>query len=119
MADHLPLFTPGAAVTYTASAAVIGGRVVEVSGARTVANAAAGSTKTVGVAGFDAATGEQVTVFSGGVHPLTCSAAITAGDRVAAAAAGKVATTADGAGRIGLALSTTTAADQSVDVKLD
>lgn len=104
MAQYTPKFKPGEAVTFTASADVIGGRVVEVTGDRAVAHAAAGSAKVVGVAGFDAKAGDSVTVFAGGVQRPTASGAIAAGAAVAAAASGLVATTADGAGRIGLAL---------------
>lgn len=102
MADYLPQFSPGDAVTFTASADVTGGRLVEITGDRTVAHAAAGSTKVAGVAGFNAAEGELVTVYSGAVQRPIAAGAIAAGDRVAAAADGKVATAESGT--IGLAL---------------
>lgn len=92
MADYSPLFTPGLDVTFTATAPVTGGRLVEITGDRSVAHATADSAKVAGIAAFDAATGELVTVHSGGVQRPIADGAIAAGDRVAAAADGKVAT---------------------------
>lgn len=114
MADYLPKHKPGQAVTYTASAAVTGGRLVEVTGNRTVGPAGADSAKVVGVAGFDAAAGETVTVYRGGVQRLTAAAAITAGATVTAAAAGKATT--GGTNKIGIALEAAAAADAVIDV---
>jgi predicted RecA/RadA family phage recombinase len=92
MADYVPLFKPGQAFTRpVATTAVIGGRLVEVNGVGTVGPAGAASTKFLGVAAFDAAVGEQVTIHCGGVQRLTASAAITAGDNLACTATGKVA----------------------------
>lgn len=91
MADYIPKFIPGDAVTFTASAAVTGGRLVAASGERTVEPAGANSASVVGVAGRDAALGEQVTVYIGRpVQRLIAAGAITAGDQVGSAAAGKV-----------------------------
>lgn len=118
MASHIHLFKPGQAFTNEASAAITGGRLVEVTGPRRVAHAAAGSTKVLGAAATDAATGEDVLVLRGGVQNLVGSAAITAGAELEAAAAGKVVTKTTGA-RVGIALTTTTAADQTVTVALD
>lgn len=108
MSEYLPKFTPGDAIPMTASADVKGGQLLEVSGDGTVAAAAADSSKWVGVAGFDTASGERVTVFSGGVQRPIASGSITAGDVVAAAAAGKVAKAGDApdaASLVGVALS--------------
>ena len=102
MTAYLPLFKPGQAFTCAASAAVTGGQLLEVTGDRIVAPAAADSVKTVGVAAFDAAVGDNVTVYSGGVQRIVASGAIAAGARVAAAAAGKVSAT--GVNKIGTAL---------------
>ncbi|MEE6295191.1 capsid cement protein [Georgenia wangjunii] len=102
MADYTPLFKPGDAVTHTASADVTGGRVVEITGNRQVAAAGADSAKVVGVAGFDAQSGESVTVFSGGVQRPIAAGAITAGARVATGAGGTVSAT--GTNKIGTAL---------------
>ena len=96
MAEHTPLFKPGEAITRTTSAAVTGGQVVIVSGNNTVAPSSAASAAWMGVAAFDAASGDPVTVLSGGVHELTASGAIAAGARVVTAAAGAVADIAAG-----------------------
>ncbi|GGH34185.1 capsid cement protein [Microbacterium album] len=118
MADYLPKFKPGEAVTFTASADVTGGRLVAVTGDRTVGPADADSAAVVGVAGFDAKSGERVTVFTraGGVHRLTAAGAIAAGASVISAADGKIATVGDGTNPIGLALAAATANDDVIDV---
>ncbi|OMH30646.1 capsid cement protein [Tersicoccus sp. Bi-70] len=102
MADYLPLFRAGESPTHAVSAAVTGGQLVEVTGDRVVGPATADSAKVVGVASADTPLGERVAVFRGGVQRLTASGAIAAGDRVAAAADGKVSTT--GTNKIGTAL---------------
>lgn len=91
MAGYNPLFKPGQAVTLRASAAITGGQLLDVTGNRTVGPAAAGSTAWTGVAGFDAAVGGDVTIFSGGVQRLKASGAVAAGSLVIAGAAGTVA----------------------------
>lgn len=117
MAEYVPLFKPGQAITSQASAAIVGGRLVAVSGSGTVAETAGATTAWVGVAAFDAASGDKVTVHCGGVQKLTASGAITAGDQVISAAAGRVASLAAAAGAtagdinsarqvVGIALST-------------
>ena len=104
MAEYLPIFKPGQAITLKASAAITGGQLVEITGNGTVGPAGAASTKVVGVAAFDAATNASVTIFRGGVQHATAAGAVTAGDVVQAGAAGTVATgTTD---PVGLALST-------------
>ncbi|URC18045.1 scaffolding protein [Arthrobacter phage Cole] len=110
MSDYLPLFRPGQTVTFDVTTAVTGGQPVEVGTAdRSVAPAAAASTKYVGVAGHDAAVGDKVTVEVGKpVHLLTASGAVTRGTRLETAGAGKVRTITTGA-NVGLAL--TSAAD--------
>lgn len=115
MTDYVPLFE-GYSRTFTADADVTGGQLVEVTGDRAVSAAGAGSTKTVGVAAFDAKAGDPVTVEGGGVQRLMAAGAIAAGDRVAAAAGGKVATATENT--IGLAL--TAAADGAqAQIRLD
>lgn len=118
MTDYLPKFKPGQAVTFTASADITGGRLVEVTGGRTVAHAADDSAKVVGVAGFDAKSGECVTVFTraGGVHSLTVTGAVEAGAQVSAAAGGKAQTVGATTNPIGLALEGATAANDVIDV---
>lgn len=90
MSQHVHLFSPGEPVTFTTSADVIGGRLVAVTGNRTVAHAAANSAAVAGVAAFDAASGEKVTVLKGGVQRILASGAIAAGALVVAATDGKV-----------------------------
>lgn len=87
MADYLPKFKPGQAITRTATATITGGQLVTVAGAVAVAD----STTWLGVASKDAATGQTFGVYCDGVQYLTASAAVAAGDRVKCAAAGKVA----------------------------
>ena len=81
------------------------------SGSGTVAPAGAASTAVCGVAGFDAATNDNVTVYAGGVQSVTASGAITAGSPVIAGAAGTVVASATppAGQQVGIAL--TTAAD--------
>lgn len=119
MADHIHLFTPGASVTCTASADITGGRLVEISGARTVAHAAADSVKVFGVAAQDTKSGEDVLVLRGGVQNLVASAAIVAGARIKPAADGKVVTVSAGEAGIGLALTAAGAADALIQIALD
>ena len=93
MADYLPLFRPGATVTFNVTADVTGGQPGEVGSAEwAVKPAAADSTTVVGVAGHDAAVGDKVTVEVGRViHEFTASGAVARGDKLAVAAGGKVA----------------------------
>ena len=115
--DYLPKFS-GASATFTASAAVIGGRLVAVAGTRLVGPAGADSAAVVGVAAFDVVTGDPVTVYTRptGVHSLTASGAIEAGAKVTADAAGKVQTVAALLNPIGVALEAATANMDVVDV---
>jgi len=98
MSDYLPLFRPGDTVTFGVTTAVTGGQPVEVGTAnRTVAPAAAGSAKVVGVAGFDAKPGDKVTVeISKPIHSLTASGAVTRGQRLETAGSGRVRTVSTG-----------------------
>lgn len=99
MAEYTVVFPTGAApITLQASATITGGRLVEVTGNLTVGPAGAASTKVVGVAAFDAASGAKVDVWplAGVVHETTASGAINAGDNLAAGAAGVVSAIAAG-----------------------
>jgi predicted RecA/RadA family phage recombinase len=91
MSEFSPLFKPGAEFTRLTSAAVTGGEVLVVSGEGTVAPSSAASAAVLGVAAFDAASGEYVTVITAGVVNVDASGAISAGASVAAAASGAVA----------------------------
>jgi len=90
MADFLPRFKPGQSWSATTSANVTGGKLLEVSGDGTVAHAGANSVAVVGVAAFDANSGDTVTVFSPKIAVLVASGAITAGSQVVAGSAGVV-----------------------------
>lgn len=119
MADYAPVYANGAKpFTKTASAAVTGGQLVETTTASAVAPAGAASTKVVGVAAHDAASGAKVTVWplNNVEHEVTVVAAgtVTVGDGVVTGASGTAATaaaaTAAAAGTlIGTATTTATA----------
>lgn len=121
MADYTPLFWPGEAPVYTASATITGGQLVEVTGSGTVGPAGAGSLKVLGVAAQDYASGDRVTIFAGGVQKIVAAAAgVTAGDIAAAGAAGTVA--AIGAGAFGTKIGvviTTAAGGVAAEVQMD
>lgn len=109
MADYTPIYSGGVVpLTLTTSAAVTGGRLVAVSGAGTVAHAAADSLAVVGVAAHDAASGAKVTVWpmNNCIHELLSTGAITA-----SATAGVVA---DAAGTVKAATIGTAAAAGSL-----
>lgn len=113
MSDYLPLYRPGQTLTFRATAAITGGTPVELGISDwSIQPAAADSLKVVGIAGHDAAIGDQVTVESGRVvHELTAGAAITRGSLLGPAGGGKVKTVA--AGAVWLALNSA-AADKPV-----
>lgn len=90
MADFTPRFKPGQSWTATTSANVTGGKLLEVSGDGTVAHAGVASVAVVGVAAFDASSGDVVTVYSPKIAVLVSSGTITAGSQVVAGAAGIV-----------------------------
>lgn len=118
MTDYLPKHTEGAPITRTASATIVGGQLVVVTGAGTVGPSTAATHTWLGVAAHNAATGQEVTIFKGGVQRPLASAAITAGDQVVAAASGRVATSATpGSGQqVGIALTTQASAGSPVEV---
>jgi hypothetical protein len=111
MAEKLPIYKPGQALTLAASGTITGGQLVAVSGSGTVAAAGAASTAVVGQAAFDAVSTDKVTIWCGGVLSCTASGAITAGSPVIAGAAGTVVASATppAGQQVGIAL--TTAAD--------
>lgn len=122
--ECIPLFTPGATVTARATAAVTGKRFVGVTGATDVTNGtligvahATAATKCFGVAGYDAASGARLSVETDGIVPVSCAAAITAGTEVEVGTAGKAAAKASGIA-VGVAVSTTNAADTDLFVQL-
>jgi hypothetical protein len=119
MAEYLPIYRPGQVLTLKASGAITGGQLVAVSGAGTVAVSGAASAAWVGVAAFDAATNDNVTIHSNGVQNLTASGTIAAGDSLVTAATGQVATgaAATPAAFVGVALTAATNGNK-VRVKL-
>lgn len=90
MAEFLPKYKPGQTWTAKTSADVAAGQLLAVSGDGTVAVAGANSIAVVGVAAFDAKSGDLVTVASPKQAVLTSSGAISAGDQVVPAANGAV-----------------------------
>lgn len=110
MADYSPKHK-GHSFPRTASASITGGQLVIVSGSGTVAAASAATHLTLGVAAFDAANGDRITVECGGVQRIVASGGITAGQQVEAASGGKVAAHTNGTNDFnvyGVALTTAT-----------
>lgn len=97
MADYTPVYVNNQLPSgMTASATITGGQLVENTGASTVGPAGAASTKVVGVAAQDAASGARLSVWplNNVVHEITSTGTIAAGDGIAAGAAGVAATVA-------------------------
>lgn len=95
MADYTPVSAGGAKpFTKTASATVVGGQLLEATTASSVGPAGAASTKVLGVAAFDTASGSRVTVWplNNVEHEITSTGTIAVGDGIAAGAAGVAAT---------------------------
>ena len=93
MGDYTPVHSTGLPLTFTASAAVVGGATAEVTGNMTAATAPADSQKVIGVFAHDAPAGSKVVVHtpSSSVEEVNVAAAVTAGQHVKAASAGRVA----------------------------
>lgn len=90
------------------------GQVVEITGDCVVSPTSAASAKVLGVAMFDAKKDEEVSVETEGLFKMVAGGTITAGDKVASAADGKVATATENT--IGIAITSATA-DEYVYVK--
>lgn len=90
------------------------GQVVEITGDCVVSPTSAASAKVLGVAMFDAKKDEEVSVETEGLFKMVAGGTITAGDKVASAADGKVATATENT--IGIAITSATA-DKYVYVK--
>jgi hypothetical protein len=121
MSEYLPLHDEGDSFTRVASAPVTGGQIVIVSGSGSVAPSTAASNAWLGVAAFDGVSGDQVTVYAGGVQRcIAGTGGVTAGNQVEAAAGGTVVTHTNGTADVnivGLAL-TTVAAGALAEVRL-
>jgi hypothetical protein len=92
MPDYLPVKIPSDTLALVAGATITGGQVVAISAANTVTPTTAASAKVVGVAAYDVASGDLLTVHCVGVQETNASGTIAAGDPVESAAAGAVAT---------------------------
>lgn len=91
MAEYT-IVAPAGPQSSTASATITGGQLLEVTGDNTVGPAGAASLKIVGQACHDAASAAGVTYYSDGpIREATASGAVSAGDLLIGAAAGKVA----------------------------
>lgn len=122
MADYTPVYSGGVTpFSHTTSAVVTGGQVLEVTATGTVGPATAATTKPVGVAAHDAASGARVNVWplNNCIHEITVVAAatVTAADGVITGTAGTVNTVAVATGAaagtlIGTALTTATAGNK-------
>jgi Uncharacterized conserved protein (DUF2190) len=91
MSDYVPVAE--GPYSYTASAAITGGQLVELTGNAAVQPSSVTSQVTVGVAAFDAASGAKVTVFSiDKYHETTVASgqSLSAGNPVKAGAGGTV-----------------------------
>jgi hypothetical protein len=121
MADYTPVYASGAnPMTKTASADVVGGRLVEETTASSVGPAGAASTKVIGVAAYDATTGNRVSIWPlpGLEHEVLATGAIAVGDGIVAGAAGVVATAVVGtAAAAGTLIGRATTAGTSVKVR--
>ncbi len=120
MADYMPVLQTTQPLSgVSASAAITGGQLIESTGVNTVGPAGAASVKVLGVAAHDAAIGADVTYhpISGNVHETVSTAGSAAGDRITAAAAGNVASTAAATAAaagtdLGVAINTATAGNK-------
>lgn len=93
MGDYIPVYPDNDQFTRTASATIVGGQLVEVTGDNTVGPAAAGSVKVVGVAAQDMPSGGKVSVYARDtIHETVVgtSGDMVAGDAVKAGAAGSI-----------------------------
>jgi predicted RecA/RadA family phage recombinase len=90
------------------------GQVVEITGDAVVSPTSAASAKVLGVAMFDAKSGEEVAVETEGLFKLIASGTIAAGSKVVSAVGGKVASGTENT--IGIAITSATA-DEYVYVK--
>jgi hypothetical protein len=87
VSDFTAVFLPGAQWTSTAAGTIVGGDPLEVAGSGTVQKASAASTKFIGVAGSDAASGAKVTIISSKVvFDGVAEGSITAGDQLVTSA---------------------------------
>ena len=115
MADYEPTYGKPQSVTLIAGAAITGGQLVSITADNTVSPTSAGPANFAGVAGHDAATGANVTIYGGSgiVHETGIAAGVASGTLVYAGASGQVTGTAGanyGAVPIGVATRTVSGA---------
>jgi hypothetical protein len=97
MADYSPVYASNIQpLTLTASAAVVGGVFVEATTTGACATAGSASTKVIGVAAHDAASGSRLTVWPlpGVMHEITHTAGGSVGDVIVSTATGTAASVA-------------------------
>jgi hypothetical protein len=92
MSTYAPQYFPAGKLGFTTTVAVTGGQLLAISGSNTVAPTSGPTNAWIGVAENDAPAYGSVTVYCEGVHLLTASGSISAGDLVVGAASGQVAT---------------------------
>ncbi len=88
--DYTPRHRPADSIPAVASHTITAGQLVAASGSGTVRPTEAATVSTVGVAATDAAVGERLHYFTGGVQRLIASGGITAGQPVIAGLDGTV-----------------------------
>lgn len=100
MADYSPVNSDGFSVSLNAGGAITGGRLVKMSADDTVVQTTGTSDRAIGVAAFDASSGQRVSVIllPGYLHevPITSAAVLTNGGGVTADSNGMVNTAALG-----------------------
>jgi hypothetical protein len=95
MADYTPIINDDdLAYTAQASATIVGGQVLVVTGAGTVGPAGVAALAIAGVASRDAVSGDYLTVFRNGIQSLVASGSVAAGDALTSGAAGTAVTNA-------------------------
>lgn len=115
VADYEPVYGRPKSATFTAGAGITGGQLLAFTGPDTVSPTAAGPANFAGVAGHDAASGAQVTVYMGAglIHETPITAGVAAGTLLYAGASGQVTGTAGanyGAVAVGVATRTVSGA---------
>lgn len=118
VADYLPKFKPGEAITRVAAATITGGQMVTCAGLV----AGAGAADWLGVASHDAVSGGLIGVYTEAVQRLTAAGAIAVGAPIKCAASGNVTTFVTGTDApplfVGVALDAATQAGDVIAVKL-
>jgi hypothetical protein len=96
MGNYSPRMEPGTHRTLRATTKIAAGAAVEITGNDTVGATTGASAKFAGIAQFDCEIGDLATTQSNGVQRPLAAGPVAAGDRVATAANGRVATATTG-----------------------